>query len=78
MLVYFMVIWFILHPFDILYGHLVNSVVIWYIFPRFYTLYQEKSGNPAVACLGTLIIFGHEKNWVPSPLPLERELNTVA
>jgi hypothetical protein len=22
-------------------------VVIWYIFPRFGTLYQEKSGNPA-------------------------------
>jgi hypothetical protein len=27
---------------------LVYFVVIWYIFPRFGTLYQEKSGNPDV------------------------------
>jgi hypothetical protein len=40
-LVYFMVIWYILWP----YG---NVVVIWYIFPRFGKLCQEKSGNPAV------------------------------
>jgi Na+/glutamate symporter len=33
--------------FVILYGHLVQFVVIWYIFPRFGSLYQEKSGNPA-------------------------------
>jgi hypothetical protein len=24
-----------------------NLVVIWYIFPRFGKLYQQKSGNPA-------------------------------
>jgi hypothetical protein len=29
------------------YGYLVYFVVIWYIFPRFGMLYQEKSGNPA-------------------------------
>jgi hypothetical protein len=34
MLVYFMDIWSILRPFDILYGRLVYFVVIWYIFPR--------------------------------------------
>jgi hypothetical protein len=28
-------------------GHLVYFVVIWYIFSRFGTLYQEKSGSPA-------------------------------
>jgi hypothetical protein len=39
MLVYFMVIWHILWPF-------CNVVVIWYIFPRFGILCQEKSGNP--------------------------------
>jgi hypothetical protein len=33
---------------EIFYGHLVYFVVIWYIFPRFGILYQEKSGNPAV------------------------------
>jgi hypothetical protein len=30
-------------PFGIFYGHFV---VIWYIIPRFGTLYQENSGNP--------------------------------
>jgi hypothetical protein len=29
------------------YDYLVNVTVIWYIFPRFGMLYQEKSGNPA-------------------------------
>jgi hypothetical protein len=37
---YFRVIWYILWPFG-------NVVVIWYIFPRFGILCQEKSGNPA-------------------------------
>jgi hypothetical protein len=47
-LVYFVVIWYILWPFGIgICGHLVHLMVIWYIFPRFGTLYQEKSGNPA-------------------------------
>jgi hypothetical protein len=38
---YFTVIWYILWPFG-------NVVVIWYIFPRFGILRQEKSGNPAL------------------------------
>jgi hypothetical protein len=42
MLVHFLVISNILQSFDILYGH----VVIWYIFPRFGILCQEKSGSP--------------------------------
>jgi hypothetical protein len=46
MLVYFMAIWSILRPFDILCGHLVYFVVLWHIFRRFSMLYQEKSGNP--------------------------------
>jgi hypothetical protein len=36
---YFTAIWYILWPF-------VNVVVVWYIFPRFGTFCQEKSGNP--------------------------------
>jgi hypothetical protein len=36
---YFTVIWHILFPFG-------NVVVIWYIYPRFGKLCQEKSGNP--------------------------------
>jgi hypothetical protein len=36
---YFTVIWYILWPF-------CNVVVIWFIFPRFGILCQEKSGNP--------------------------------
>jgi hypothetical protein len=47
MLIYFMGIWFILHPFALFYRHLVYFVVIWYILSRFGMLYQEKSGNPA-------------------------------
>jgi hypothetical protein len=42
----FLDIWSILRPFDIFYGHLVCFLVIWYIFPHFGILYQEKSGNP--------------------------------
>jgi hypothetical protein len=37
---HFMLIWYILWAFG-------NIVVIWYIFPRFGILCQEKSGNPA-------------------------------
>jgi hypothetical protein len=36
---YFTGIWYILWPFG-------NVVAIWYIFPRFGILCQEKSGNP--------------------------------
>jgi hypothetical protein len=32
---------------EIFYGHLVYFLVIWYIFPRFGMLYQEKSGSLA-------------------------------
>jgi hypothetical protein len=35
---YFTEIWWILRP--------IGNVVIWYIFPRFGILYQEKAGNP--------------------------------
>jgi hypothetical protein len=42
-----MAICYILWPFGIFYGHLVYFVVIWYNFPRFGMLYQEKSGNHA-------------------------------
>jgi hypothetical protein len=30
------------------YGHMVNVMVIWYIFPRFGMLNREKSGNPVL------------------------------
>jgi hypothetical protein len=45
-LVHFMAIWNILRPFGIIYGCLLLSVVIWYIFPNLVCLDQEKSGNP--------------------------------
>jgi hypothetical protein len=51
MLVYFMDIWSILSPLDIFYGHMVYMVVIWYNFPRFGMLHQEKSGNPVLESL---------------------------
>jgi hypothetical protein len=46
MLVYFMDTWSILQSFVIFYGHLVKYLEIWYIFPRFGILFQEKYGNP--------------------------------
>jgi hypothetical protein len=32
--------------FGIFYGHLLYFVVIWYIYPGFGMLYQQKSGSP--------------------------------
>jgi hypothetical protein len=40
-LVYFILIWYIILPFG-------DVVVIWYIFPRFGIMCQEKSGNPSL------------------------------
>jgi hypothetical protein len=45
-LVHLMTLLSILRPLEIFYGHLVYFVVIWYIFPRFGILDQQKSGNP--------------------------------
>jgi uncharacterized Tic20 family protein len=47
MLIHFVAIWNILLRFGKFYGHLVNSVFIWYIFPVFGIMYHWKSGNPA-------------------------------
>jgi hypothetical protein len=41
---YFTPIWYVLWPIG-------NVVVIWYIFPRFGKLYQEKSGKPGFNCV---------------------------
>jgi hypothetical protein len=43
-----MAIWFILGTFGLFCSHLLQSIVIWYIFPRFGKLRQEKSGKPAL------------------------------
>jgi hypothetical protein len=57
-LVYFMTIRSILRPQEIYYCHLVYFVVVWYIFPRFGILYEEKSGNPGQVCvLASNLIF---------------------
>jgi hypothetical protein len=45
---YFTAIWYTLWTFGKFCGHSVYYVVIWYIFPHFVVLYQEKSGNPAM------------------------------
>jgi hypothetical protein len=50
MMVYFIDTWSILQSFILVYGQWVQFVVIWYIFPRFGILYQEKSGNPGWLC----------------------------
>jgi hypothetical protein len=40
----------ILRPIGKFKGNLLHFVVIWYIFPHFGVLYQEKSGNPDQKC----------------------------
>jgi hypothetical protein len=47
-LVYFTTIWRILLLLEIFNCRLVYIVVIWYIFPSFGILCQEKSGNPSM------------------------------
>jgi disulfide bond formation protein DsbB len=46
MLVYLVAILSIFQLFGIINGHLLYFVAIWYIFPSFGMLCQEKSGNP--------------------------------
>jgi hypothetical protein len=48
LLVYFMATWSILRSFGIFWGHLVYSMVIWYIF--FGVVHKEESGNPGFQC----------------------------
>jgi hypothetical protein len=38
--------WYILWSFGMIHGHSVHFVVIWYVFPGFGILCEEKSGNP--------------------------------
>jgi hypothetical protein len=64
MLVYFMAIWSISRLSGIPYGILEYFMVIWYIFPRFGTLYQGKSGNPAPLMLPQTKLHPHTH---PSP-----------
>jgi hypothetical protein len=44
----FLTVWSIFRPLEKFYGHLVYFVAIWYIFPRFGILDQEKTGNPDI------------------------------
>jgi hypothetical protein len=37
---------YVLGQFEIYFSHFLHFMVIWYIFPRFGKLHQEKSGNP--------------------------------
>jgi hypothetical protein len=46
MLIYFMAIWNTLRIFGTFCDHSVLVVLIWYIFPYFGIMHQEKSGNP--------------------------------
>jgi hypothetical protein len=50
MLVYFTSIWAIFRPLGIFYIHWVYVTPFYYIFTRFGTLYEEKSGNPVLNC----------------------------
>jgi hypothetical protein len=49
-------------PLELFNVHLVYFVVIWYIFPRFGILYQEKSGNPGTQTIGQDIFYFFFRN----------------
>jgi hypothetical protein len=55
MLIYLMAIWNISLTFGMFYDHLVHFVFFWYIVSGFGIRYQEKSGNPVVHKLGTVV-----------------------
>jgi hypothetical protein len=65
-----MSVWNILQPFGIFNGHFGNFVVIWYIFPPFGILCQEKSGNPA--CRQCSVFFPNRFSafWRKKPIAL--------
>jgi hypothetical protein len=46
-------------------GRLVYFVVIWYIFPHFGILHQEKSGNPAAEGRGPFLTLPLGANFAP-------------
>jgi hypothetical protein len=70
-----MTIWSILWPLERFYGHLVNFVVIWYIFPPLGILDQEKSGNPVLHQIcGKLVV---ASSWVISEEKYPRKKNRV-
>jgi hypothetical protein len=66
----------ILQPLEIFYGHLLYFVVIWYTFPRFGILDEEKSGNPASDPGLSSIAPGHSAT--PSALVWEVRFLSVA
>jgi hypothetical protein len=49
MLKYVLSIWNILQTLGIFYDHLVDFMLIWYIFSGFGIMYREKTGNPGPA-----------------------------
>jgi hypothetical protein len=63
-----MAVWYILRPFDRSFGPLVYFVVIWYDFPRFGILYQEKNWqlcfvpSTFIALLGSKYLQVNTKN----------------
>jgi hypothetical protein len=48
--------WYFIWLFGLFFGYLV-PMVVWYIFSRFYILYQEKSGNPEQELLAESVNF---------------------
>jgi hypothetical protein len=66
MLVYLVALWYILWPFGIIYGRLVQLLAVWYIFPVLVGLDQEKSGNPAdrsIFWIDRFISIGRKKSF---------------
>jgi hypothetical protein len=68
-----------IRPLEIFYGHFVYFMVIWYIFPRFGILDQEKYGNPGldVLCGGLLLNVGEIKKMNAADDPIQRSRVTT-
>jgi hypothetical protein len=55
--------------FGIFFGHLAYFVVMWYIFPSFSMLYQEKSGNPGYVINTFVVYIGSQGSKITMYIP---------
>jgi hypothetical protein len=63
MLVYFIAIWSILWPLDIVYCRLVHFVVMWYIFPHLVCCTKENLATLLSSCRAWFLFLAPKKNY---------------
>jgi hypothetical protein len=77
MFVHFMAVWSIIRPFGIFYGHLVYSIVIWYIFTHFDTCPMKNLATQRLtAQFFPVLVFCAKKNLaIPSSYEAGKHLH---